>query len=56
MLEKPSAKLYERDLILWIGAQVEALRVARWQELDLSNVAAPTQFEIPATKAHVVVE
>lgn len=38
MLEKPSAKLYERDFNLWIAAQVEALRAARWQDLDLPNM------------------
>jgi hypothetical protein len=38
MLEKSFAKLYERDFNLWIDAQVEALRAARWQDLDLPNV------------------
>jgi hypothetical protein len=39
MLEKTaSPSLYDRDFNLWVGAQVEALRAARWQALDLPNV------------------
>ena len=29
---------YDRDLNLWIGAQVEALRAARFADIDLPNV------------------
>jgi hypothetical protein len=39
MLEKAaSPALYDRDFHLWIGAQVEALRAARFADLDLQNV------------------
>jgi hypothetical protein len=30
--------LYDRDFNLWVGAQIEALRASRWQDLDLPNV------------------
>jgi hypothetical protein len=39
MLEKTApATLYDRDFSLWVAAQVEALRAARFADLDLPNV------------------